>query len=78
MIPSRNLAPFIHTEITAPYIYLTHIAALLPCIISGVVFYGLSAITLIIGCAVAFMLCDNAFGKMVRRDGIDRNYTDFS
>jgi len=78
MIPSRNLAPFIHTEMTAPYIFLTHIAALLPCIIAGVIFYGISALTLIVGSAVAFMLFDNAFGRMVRRDGIDRNYTDFS
>ena len=74
----RYLSPFIHTEKTAPYIYLTHIAALMPCIAAGFVFYGISAITLIVGCAVAFMLLDNAFGRMVRRDGISRNYTDFS
>jgi len=74
----RYLAPFIHTEKTAPYIYLTHIAALMPCVAAGFVFYGISAITLIVGCAVAFMLLDNAFGRMVRRDGISRNYTDFS
>lgn len=78
MIRSRNLAPFIHTEMTAPYIYLTHIVALLPCVIAGIIFYGISAITLIAGCATAFMLLDNAFGRMVRRDGIDRNYADFS
>ena len=78
MIKSRNLAPFIHTEMTAPYIFLTHLAALLPCVIAGIVYYGISAITLITGCATAFMLLDNAFGRMVRRDGIDRNYTDFS
>ena len=78
MISSRNLAPFIHTEMTAPYIYLTHIAALLPCVVSAIVFYGISALTLIVCCSVAFMLFDNAFGRMVRRDGIDRNYTDFS
>ena len=78
MIRSRNLAPFIHTEMTAPYIYLTHIVALLPCVIAGIIFYGITAITLIAGCATAFMLLDNAFGRMVRRDGIDRNYADFS
>lgn len=78
MIRSRNLAPFIHTEMTAPYIYLTHIVALLPCVIAGIIFYGITAITLIAVCATAFMLLDNAFGRMVRRDGIDRNYADFS
>ena len=71
-------APYIHTEMTAPYIYLTHIAALIPGIICGIIYYGISAIALIAVCATAFMLLDNAFGRMVRRDGIDRNYTDFS
>ena len=75
---TKYLSPYIHTEKTAPYIYLTHIAALMPCIAGGIIFYGISAITLIFGCAVAFMLLDNAFGKMVRRDGLSRNYTDFS
>lgn len=74
----RSLAPFIHTEKSAPYIYLTHIAALMPCVAGAFIFYGISAITLIVGCAAAFMLLDNAFGKMVRRDGMSRNYTDFS
>lgn len=71
-------APYIHTEMTAPYIYLTHIAALIPGIVCGIIYYGISAIALIAVCATAFMLLDNAFGHMVRRDGIDRNYTDFS
>ena len=78
MIKSRNLAPFIHTEKTAPYIYLTHIAALLPCVVSGIVFYGIRALALMVICSGSFMILDNLFGRMVRRDGIDRNYTDFS
>ena len=78
MSKNRYLAPFIHTEKSAPHIYLTHIAALMPCVAGAFIFYGLSAITLVVGCAAAFMLLDNAFGKMVRRDGMSRNYTDFS
>ncbi|SCW44244.1 NQR2, RnfD, RnfE family [Ruminococcaceae bacterium YRB3002] len=71
-------APFIHTVMTAPYIYLTHIAALLPCVVTGIIFYGISTLVLIVLCAGSFMILDYAFGRMVRRDGIDRNYTDFS
>ena len=69
MIKSRNLAPFIHTEKTAPYIYLTMIAAMVPCAIYGAFYYGLRAIILILFCMLTFTLSDMLFTRIAGRGG---------
>jgi len=64
-----RLAPFIHTEKNAPYIYLTHIAAMVPCAIYGSFYYGLRAIILIVFCMVTFTLSDILFTHIAGRGG---------
>ena len=64
-----RLAPFIHTEKNAPYIYLTLIAAMVPCAIYGAFYYGLRAIILIIFCMVTFTLSDLLFTRIAGRGG---------
>lgn len=72
-------APFIHYEKTAPYIYFTHIAALLPCIVFAVFYYGIRALALILFSSIVFCICDNLFAKISRRDQIHMgNYFDLS
>lgn len=65
----KTLAPFIHTEKNAPYIYLTLIAAMVPCAIYGAFYYGLRAIVLILFCMVTFTLSDIIFTKIAGRGG---------
>lgn len=64
-----RLAPFIHTEKNAPYIYLTRIAAMVPCAIYGSFYYGLRAIILIVFCMVTFTLSDILFTHIAGRGG---------
>lgn len=64
-----TLAPFIHTEKNAPYIYLTLIAAMVPCAIYGAFYYGLRAIILILFCMVTFTLSDLLFTRISGRGG---------
>ena len=64
-----RLAPFIHTEKNAPYIYLTLIAAMVPCSIYAAFYYGLRAIILILFCVVTFMLSDLLFTHIAGRGG---------
>ena len=74
---NRQLAPFIHTEKNAPYIYITILVSLVPCIFCGVFYYGLRAFILILFCMVSFVLSDNLCMRITgRRSGGD--YFDLS
>lgn len=64
-----RLAPFIHTEKNAPYIYLTLIAAMVPCAIYAAFYYGLRAIILILFCMVTFTLSDMLLSHIAGRGG---------
>lgn len=64
-----RLAPFIHTEKNAPYIYLTLIAAMVPCAIYGAFYYGLRAIILMLFCMLTFTLSDLLFTRLAGRGG---------
>ncbi len=70
-------APFIHTEKNAPYIYLTHIAALMPCVVFAVFAYGIRAIILLSISVAGFMLTDIVAAKVIRRH-IKGEYFDVS
>ena len=73
----RQLAPFIHTEKNAPYIYLTLLVSLIPCVVCGIYYYGVRAFILIVFCMVSFALSDNLIARITgRRTGDD--YFDFS
>ena len=76
-VDKRQLAPFIHTEKNAPYIYMTFLAALVPCVVYGFFYYGLRAVVLILSCMAAFVLSDYLCMRLThRRTGGD--YFDFS
>ena len=76
-IDKRQLAPFIHTEKSAPYIYMTLLASLVPCIVCGIFYYGLRAAVLILFSMSAFVLSDNFCMRFTgRRKG--SNYFDVS
>ncbi|WP_034447674.1 RnfABCDGE type electron transport complex subunit D [Butyrivibrio sp. AE2032] len=73
----KQLAPFIHTEKNAPYIYMTLLASLIPCAVCGIYYYGLRAAVLILFCMLAFVMSDNLCARVTgRRSGSD--YFDFS
>jgi len=73
----RQLAPFIHTDKSAPYIYLTLLVSLIPCAVCGMFYYGVRAFILILFCMTAFVLSDNLCARITkRRSGGD--YFDFS
>ena len=72
----RDLAPFIHTEKNAPYIYLTIIAALVPSCCYSVFYYGVKAALMLVICTVAFMASDVICSKMSKRD--NNEYFDLS
>ena len=55
---NRQLAPFIHTEKNAPYIYMTFLAALVPCVVNAMFYYGVRAVVLIVFCMASFVLSD--------------------
>ena len=77
IVDKRQLAPFIHTEKNAPYIYMTFLAALVPCVVYGFFYYGLRAVVLILSCMAAFVLSDYLCMRLThRRTGGD--YFDFS
>ncbi len=67
MSSKTGLAPFIHTEKNVPYIYLTIIVALVPCIAYAVFYYGIKAIVLILFSAVCFTLSDYTFSLISHR-----------
>ncbi len=66
-VEKRQLAPFIHTEKSAPYIYMTFLAALVPCVVYGIFYYGLRAAVLIVFCMVTFVLSDNLCMRVTHR-----------
>ena len=70
-------APFIHTEKNAPYIYLTHVAALMPCVVFAVFAYGICAVILLSMSVAGFMLTDIVAAKVIRRH-IKGEYFDVS
>ena len=71
-LDQRQLAPFIHTEKSAPYIYMTLLASLVPCVVCGIFYYGLRAAILILFCMVTFVLSDNFCSRITgRRKGED-------
>ena len=63
----KQLAPFIHTEKSAPYIYLTFLAALVPCVVYAIFYYGLRAAILILFCMISFVLSDTFCLRLTRR-----------
>lgn len=63
----KQLAPFIHTEKSAPYIYLTFLAALVPCVVYAIFYYGLRAAILILFCMISFVLSDTFCMRLTRR-----------
>ena len=73
---SRQLAPFIHTEKSAPYIYMTFLAALVPCVVYAVFYYGLRAAILILFSMAAFVLSDLFCVRITKRRSGD--YFDLS
>ena len=74
---NRQLAPFIHTEKNAPYIYITMLVSLVPCIVCGIFYYGLRALILILFCMAMFVLSDTLCVRFTgRRSGGD--YFDLS
>ena len=74
---TRQLAPFIHTEKNAPYIYMTFLAALVPCVVNAMFYYGIRAVVLILFCMATFVLSDYLCMRLThRRTGGD--YFDFS
>ena len=74
---NKTLAPFIHTEKNAPYIYLTIIAALVPACCYSIFYYGIRAMVMILICTLSFMTCDVLRSKVSRRDG-NGEYFDIS
>ena len=72
----KQLAPFIHTEKSAPYIYLTFLAALVPCVVYAIFYYGLRAAILILFCMISFVFSDNFCMRLTRRRNGD--YFDLS
>lgn len=73
----RQLAPFIHTEKSAPYIYLTFLASLVPCLVCGIFYYGIRAAVLIFFCMGMFVLSDNLCIRVTHRRA-SGNYFDVS
>ena len=73
----KQLAPFIHTEKNAPYIYMTFIASLVPCAFYGVFYYGIRAVVLILFCMLTFVLSDNLCTRITHRRARG-DYFDFS
>ena len=63
----KQLAPFIHTEKSAPYIYLTILASLMPCMVCGIFYYGLRAAVLILFCMGMFVVSDNLCIRITHR-----------
>ena len=63
----KQLAPFIHTEKSAPYIYLTFLAALVPCVVYAIFYYGLRAAILILFCMITFVFSDTFCMRLTRR-----------
>ncbi|MBR2993054.1 MAG: RnfABCDGE type electron transport complex subunit D [Clostridiales bacterium] len=74
---NRQLAPFIHTEKNAPYIYMTFLASLVPCFVYGVFYYGLRAIILMLFCMGVFVLSDGFCVRITHRR-TRGDYFDFS
>ena len=64
---NKQLAPFIHTEKNAPYIYITLLVSLVPCVVCGVFYYGFRALILILFCMAAFVLVDNLCKRFTNR-----------
>ena len=73
----KQLAPFIHTEKNAPYIYMTILASLVPCIVCGIFYYGIRAAVLILFCMAAFVFADNFCIRITHRR-TNRDYFDLS
>ncbi len=74
---NRQLAPFIHTVKNAPYIYITLLVSLVPCIVCGVFYYGLRALILILFCMLSFVVIDYFFMWLTGRRSADE-YFDLS
>ena len=73
----KQLAHFIHTEKNAPYIYMTILASLVPCIVCGIFYYGIRAAVLILFCMAAFVFTDSFCIRITHRR-INRDYFDLS
>ena len=73
----KQLAPFIHTEKNAPYIYMTILASLVPCIVCGIFYYGIRAAVLILFCMAAFVFTDSFCIRITHRR-TNRDYFDLS
>lgn len=74
----NNYAPFIHTEKTAPFIYVNVIVALLPCVCLAVANYGIRALVLLLVSQVLFFSFDVIFSRMLFNTSKTSDYYDFS
>lgn len=74
----NNYAPFIHTEKTAPFIYLNALVALLPCACLAVANYGLRSFFLILLSMMMFFVFDVIFSRMLFNTSKNSDYYDFS
>lgn len=74
----NNYAPFIHTEKTAPYIYLNVLVALAPCACFAVAHYGIRAIFLIGISMILFYTFDFVFARTLNATNRSKDYLDLS
>ena len=71
-------APFIHSFKNAPYMYITVMIALIPCIVLSVVYYGIRAGVLILASQMLFFLFDILFSRLIRAKTFNKDAWDIS
>lgn len=74
----NNYSPFIHTEKTAPFIYLNVVVALVPCICLAVSNYGLRALALVLISVMLFFVFDVVFSRLLNNSDKANDYYDLS
>lgn len=61
-------SPHFHSSITTKSIMLDVIIALIPALIAGVIFFGLSAILLVSVCVLTCILCEFVFNRITKKE----------
>lgn len=74
----NSFAPFIHTEKTAPYMYLNVLVSLAPCACFAIAHYGLRSLVLILVSMVLFYAFDFGFSRLINASNTTREYLDLS
>lgn len=72
---TKNFAPHIHCDRSAPQIYLDVFVALLPCCVAAVYYYGIRALILLFWGATLFVFSDHFFSRFFRKEN---SYYDMS